>query len=168
MKRIFLLAFSLLGFAAISQAQVSVTGAPAQDNNQAEIKFETLRHNFGTIPEGPEAQYSFKFTNVGTVPLVLTDVVPSCGCTTPVWPKEPLQPGKSAEIKIGFDTRGKSTFSKNITVNSNAKSGSVVLTIEGVVVKADQPAPQATPAPAPAPAPAKAKKATKASTSVGH
>lgn len=49
--------------------------AMAQNNNPnaAEFKFVEETHNFGNIPEGPEAQYEFVFTNVGKEPLIIQD-----------------------------------------------------------------------------------------------
>ena len=92
-------------------------------------------HDFGTIQEanGP-VSYSFKVKNEGEAPLVITKVVPSCGCTTPDWTKEPIAPGKTGEIKVTYDpTNRVAPFTKTVSVYSNGKTGSYVLTIKGVV-----------------------------------
>jgi hypothetical protein len=102
----------------------------------AEIKLFTEEYNFGTIPEGPEVKFDFIFENCGTEPLVLSEVRASCGCTTPVWPKEPIMPGAKNKITAVYNTKGRpGMFTKTITVKSNALGGDKLVTIKGVVEK---------------------------------
>ena len=105
--------------------------------NAADFKFENESHDFGVIPEGPQAKFDFEFTNTGKEALILTDVHASCGCTTPVWPKEPILPGTKSKITAVYNTKGRGgNFAKSITIKSNAKSGDKVITIKGSVEKA--------------------------------
>ena len=68
------------------------------------------------------------------MPLVITRVIASCGCTTPEWPKEPVAPGKSAEIKVTFDPANRpGPFTKTISIYSNGKTGSFIMNIRGEV-----------------------------------
>lgn len=114
-----------------------VAPQPAANPNAAELKFKTEKHDFGTVPEGPQAKFDFDFVNEGKEPLILSNVQASCGCTTPEWPKEPILPGKSAKITAIYNTQGRpGQFTKSITVTSNAKTPSVVLMISGTVEKA--------------------------------
>ena len=108
---------------------------PAVDNpNQAEFKFEKDEYNFGTIKQGDKAEYEYVFTNVGKEPLVITDAHGSCGCTVPVWPKEPIKKGEKGVIKVTFNSAGKTGMQdKTITLNSNAKSNPKVLHIKGTI-----------------------------------
>ena len=107
--------------------------APAGVNSLADIKMDKLSHDYGTIPQGGNGESEFKFINNGKEPLVITNCQGSCGCTVPQCPTEPILPGKSATIKVKYDTNRPGPFHKTVTVNSNAKSGSVVLTITGTV-----------------------------------
>jgi hypothetical protein len=101
---------------------------------KAEIEFEKLTHDFGTIWDGISKEYSFNFTNKGNAPLILSNVQPSCGCTAPEWPREPIMPGQKSKIKVIYSPGGlRSAFSKTITVTSNAATNNVTLTIKGVV-----------------------------------
>lgn len=96
------------------------------------IVFESEVHDFGTVPEGPNADYEFVFKNTGKEPINLQTVNASCGCTTPSWSKEPVLPGKTGSIKASYATKGRpGGFTKSITVVSNA--GTKVLTIKGTV-----------------------------------
>ncbi len=96
------------------------------------LVFDNEVHDFGTVPEGPAADYEFKFKNTGKEPINLQTVNASCGCTTPSWSKEPVLPGKTGSIKASYATQGRpGGFTKSITVVSNA--GTKVLTIKGTV-----------------------------------
>ena len=130
---------------AAAATPVAVQAAPAQaapaqpvDNPNAPVlKFKIEKHDFGTVPEGPQAKFDFEFTNEGKEPLILSNVQASCGCTTPEWPKEPILPGKTSKVSAIYNTQGRpGAFTKSITVTSNAKTPSVVLMINGTVEKA--------------------------------
>jgi hypothetical protein len=111
-------------------AAAQPTTAPA---STADIKLEKLVHDYGNIMQGGNGECEFKFTNNGKEPLVITNCMGSCGCTVPQCPKEPILPGKSGVIKVKYDTNRVGGIYKTVTVNSNAKSGNVVLTIKGNV-----------------------------------
>jgi hypothetical protein len=98
------------------------------------IIFEKTTHDYGTIEKGSDGTCEFKFTNKGKSGLILNNVQASCGCTVPEWPKEPIAAGKTGVIKVKYNTSTVTAFSKTVTVKSNAKNSSVVLTIKGQVV----------------------------------
>ena len=100
MKKLGIL-FSLFAFALIFHAS-------AQDQaSGAVITFKEKSVDFGDIVQGAKVEHTFVLTNSGTVPLVISNVAATCGCTVPSWPKEPVAPGKSAEIKVTFNSTGK-------------------------------------------------------------
>lgn len=117
---------------------LSSTGLFAQEQNgstkdTAILTFEKTEHNFKQVIEGQIATYEFKFTNTGTLPIVLSNVKASCGCTTPRWPREAIMPGESNVIRAEYNSNGRpGTFHKNIFVTSDA--GKHTLTIKGNVV----------------------------------
>lgn len=115
---------------------VSVGWLSAQaQTNVAEIFFETDSHEFGDIFQGDKVQHTFSFTNTGNAPLVLSGVLTTCGCTAPVWPKEPILPGDSGDITIVFNSTGRVGWqNKIITVRSNAQVGDVRLKISAMVL----------------------------------
>ncbi|QCR21710.1 DUF1573 domain-containing protein [Pontibacter sp. SGAir0037] len=101
---------------------------------QGELKFEKELHDFGTFAEGIQASYEFRVKNVGTQPVVIANVQPSCGCTTPDWTKEPILPGRTGVIKAVYNSSGRpGPFHKSITVTSNAANPTNVLYIKGDV-----------------------------------
>lgn len=103
---------------------------------EAEIKFEKTNHNFGSFPETEKVTCTFKFTNTGDNMLVIHQAIASCGCTVPQYPKQPIKPGESGEIKVTYDGSGKfpGHFKKSITLRTNAKQEIVRLYIEGDMV----------------------------------
>ena len=114
---------------------MAFTAAPEK---QAEIKFDTLRHDFGTFSEKDGEQHcSFQFTNVGNAPLIINQAFASCGCTAPSYTKDPVQPGDTGRIDVVYNGRGKfpGHFAKTVTIRSNAKTEIVRLTVEGTMTK---------------------------------
>src|SRR5258707_15844859 len=95
------------------------------------ITWDKNTHDFGDITQGEKVEYTFKFTNSGTEPLVITNVEVTCGCTTPKgWPRDPVNPGGRGEITVQFDSSHKiGRQNKVSTVVSNAVSGISQITI---------------------------------------
>ena len=90
-------------------------------------------YDFGEIPQGKPVTVDFSFTNNGDAPLLISEVVPSCGCTASDYPKEPIPAGKSSTIKITYNANAMGAFSKSITVKSNDQETVKMLTIKGTV-----------------------------------
>ncbi|MBO4282374.1 MAG: DUF1573 domain-containing protein [Bacteroidales bacterium] len=109
-------------------------GNALQAQDSARIVFDKTVHDYGTIYQNDNGGCEFHFTNTGKVPLILTNVYSSCGCTVPSWPKEPIMPGKSNVIKVNYQTSRLGAINKTITVESNASNGSVRLSITGNVL----------------------------------
>jgi hypothetical protein len=122
-----------------------VTTAPIANPNGPEMTFESEVIDYGTIEHNANGIREFKFKNTGKEPLIISNAVGSCGCTTPEWPKDPIKPGATAVIKVKYATDRVGAFEKTVTLTSNAKTPSKILKIKGTV----KPDP-ATPAPAPA------------------
>ncbi|WP_238395864.1 DUF1573 domain-containing protein [Pontibacter pudoricolor] len=101
---------------------------------QGELTFEKETHDFGTIAEGTLASYEFKVKNVGDQPVVISNVQPSCGCTTPDWTKTPILPGKTGVIKAVYNSASRpGPFYKSILVVSNGKTPNTTIYIKGEV-----------------------------------
>ncbi|HCC51025.1 MAG TPA: hypothetical protein DEQ30_02385 [Porphyromonadaceae bacterium] len=109
----------------------------AQQKEASIAVVDSAVYDFGDINEkdGP-VTHTFKIKNDGENPLVITKVVASCGCTTPDWTKAPIASGQTGEIKVTFDpTNRPGAFTKPVSVYSNGKVGSYILTIKGKVVQ---------------------------------
>lgn len=87
----------------------------------AQLGFATTTHDFGAIDEGETVAYTFVLTNRGGEPLTLRSVRPSCGCTTPSFTTEPIEPGGAGEIVVEFNSQGRpGPFRKSIGVTAMA------------------------------------------------
>ncbi len=135
MKRFLLSAIFLFALMFGASAQQTKDQVPTNPESQAEITFEKLEHDYGEVKQNGDGVCEFKYTNTGSVPLVLSKVRSSCGCTVPKWSKEPLMPGQSASITVKYNTSSVGPINKSITVESNAKTSRVRLLIKGKVVK---------------------------------
>ena len=111
------------------------TTTTANAANAPVMKFEFESHDFGKIKQGDKTSYQFKFTNTGKSPLIITNAVASCGCTTPDWPKTPLQPGEVGKISVVFNSAGKSGLQdKLITITANTNPAQNIVHLIGEVL----------------------------------
>jgi hypothetical protein len=125
-------------FSAILLIAVFLNGKAQTADSTLVINFESTVHDYGTIDQGSDGTYEFKFTNDGKTPLILSNVRSSCGCTVPSWTKDPVAPGKEGVIKVVYNTSRVGSFTKTVTVTSNAKNNQVVLQIKGNVKAKEQ------------------------------
>src|SRR5574339_331543 len=114
MKKYFFL-FVMVGLASLGYAQEAKLNGPA-------ITFEKKVNDFGDITQGDKVEETFRFTNTGNEPLIITNVQVTCGCTTPKgWPRDPIAPGQKGELTIAFNSAGKmGRQNKVVTIVSNA------------------------------------------------
>ncbi|WP_294824227.1 DUF1573 domain-containing protein [uncultured Flavobacterium sp.] len=98
------------------------------------VKFDNMEHDFGNIAEGAKVEHTYKFTNEGTADLVVSSVKASCGCTVPSYTETPVKPGGEGEIKVTFDSTGKTgSQTKQVTVTLNTEKGTEVLNFKANV-----------------------------------
>lgn len=97
--------------------------------------FTEKAHDFGSVKEdGGHVTTEFSFLNNSGRPIRIINVRPSCGCTTPDWTREVIEPGKNGIIKASFDPRGKvGYFNKSITVTTDYNGAPITLQIKGNV-----------------------------------
>ena len=101
------------------------------------LVLKETEHNFSQIPQGKPVYYTFEIVNTGKTALKLDDVHAACGCTTPEWSRDPIAPGATARIKVGYNAAAEGPFEKFITINYNTNQ-SKQLKIKGTVWKAPE------------------------------
>jgi hypothetical protein len=127
MKKLILGVLSFMLIATIAQAQpkIEIIGGNA--------------HDWGNVtPKESPLKTKVKIKNVGTEKLVISNVKPSCGCTTAPLDKDQLNPGETATIDVTFNVghRG-GVNSKTIRISSNDPNNStIVYRLNANVVKA--------------------------------
>lgn len=146
MKRII---FSLIAGAALHAAQAQSITPPKEDhaghNHGAVaitpppiadvVSVKEMEFDFGTIPQGKPVYHFFEVKNTGATPLMLDNIQTTCGCTTPEWSKEPIAPGATTKVKVGYNAASEGIFEKFITIQYNG-TGTKQIKIKGNVWKA--------------------------------
>lgn len=130
------IAFFFAGLIVISpvfaQKEETITVGPV-------LSWDKTTHDFGDITQGEKVEHTYRFTNSGNEPLIITNVTTQCGCTTPKgWPRDPVPPGEKGEIIAAFNSAGK--FGKQhkvVTIVSNAVNhdGTQLILMVNVVEK---------------------------------
>ncbi|MBW8362784.1 MAG: DUF1573 domain-containing protein [Kaistella sp.] len=119
MKKLFA-GFALMGAFVLASAQT--------------ITFDQTTWDYGTVKTNSDGHRMFTVKNTGDKPLIISSVKASCGCTTPEWSQDPIMPGKSSQIKVGYNTAINGPFVKTIEVFSNDPvNGRSALNIKGTV-----------------------------------
>lgn len=125
MNKILITAIFIFGFHGL-QAQQKTVAANSRYN------FLQSEYDFGKIAQGRPVTFDFKWVNTGKDAVQIRDVQAACGCTTPEWVKDPVKPGDTATIKVGYNSAAEGAFDKIVTVylNNNEQK---VLRIKGLV-----------------------------------
>ena len=124
-KTIILIAFALISSIGFAQ-------------NGPKIVFSAPENtiDYGKVTKTENGTRDFVFTNTGNAPLIITNVLSTCGCTVPIKPGEPIMPGKTGKITVKYNM-APGPIRKTITVESNAvnyEGGRVALKIKGEVI----------------------------------
>jgi hypothetical protein len=119
---------SLATFFLLSMAVNAQTAAETLTLKEAEF-------DFGSIPQGKPVYHTFQISNKGKAPLKVDNVTATCGCTTPEWSREPIAPGATGTIKVGYNAAAEGQFEKMVTVQYNGNSTKQII-IKGNVWRA--------------------------------
>jgi hypothetical protein len=124
-----IVSLALLGWMALDE-----TNFNSGDMLPTKIEFPGIEVDMGLLEQGHPQSASFQFHNNGENPLIIHHIETSCGCTEPAWPKQPIKPGRSGEIKVTYDAKYPGRFVKTIKVFCNSEKGMEELRIKGEVV----------------------------------
>ena len=140
MKKVWLAAAVALTMVACNSAADRIESQPKEAGEEMMealpvISFDANFHDFGEITEGAVAEHVFTFKNEGDGPLIVSNAQGSCGCTVPVWPRQPIAPGETGEIKVSFNSSGRAgKQDKRVTLTTNAVPQTKVLNITSQVI----------------------------------
>lgn len=97
------------------------------------IAFDEKIHDFGDVLLSEGAlKWKFNFTNISDQPIVIHNVISSCGCTTPEWTKAPVKAGGTGYVNVTFtNDQGPYPFDKTLTVYVSGVNRPVILRIRG-------------------------------------
>lgn len=124
----------------IAKAKKAAEPEVKPDGPLPTFEFAETAFDFGTIKEGDVVEHVFKFKNTGDAPLIISSATASCGCTVPVWPKDPIPIGEEGEIQVRFNSKGKSgNNNKTVTITANTYPKISRLNIKANVNKEEDP-----------------------------
>lgn len=129
MKGIFTLVLATMSMVFVS----AQTSTPVQSVPES-LRLKETSFDFGKIQQNRPVTHNFEVINNGKEAIKIDNVQASCGCTTPEWTREPIQPGASSFIKVGYNAAAEGPFTKTISVQYNGNQ-SATLTISGNVYK---------------------------------
>ncbi len=119
---------------ALAQQTTNTETVTAANADAGKMTFPEQSFSFGDVPEGPDVQHDFTFTNTGKKPINIKHAGAGCGCTVANWPHEPVLPGQTATIKVTFHTASRpGAFSKTVFIDSDADQPTYQLVINGTV-----------------------------------
>lgn len=127
---VFALGLGLSSFTTSSKSLISEIEKAAF----AVIDWDKKTLDAGQVTKGKPVVLTFKFSNSGDVPLTINNVKPSCGCTVASFPKKPIMPGETAEIKTTYNAANVGKFRKSVVVTSNTDPAKQTLVITGEVI----------------------------------
>jgi hypothetical protein len=121
---------------AVDEGKKTGTGNASADFSMTTMKFDQEEIDLGKVKKGSKTKAVFTVTNTGKNPLNITNVQPSCGCTTASKPEKPIAPGKSEKIEIFFEPKPDQVKeqSKSVTVTANTDPAVVVLKFKAYVL----------------------------------
>ncbi len=129
-----IVAFSVLFLSVATFAQTQAVQKKAEDY----IKFKEIKYDFSKIKQGVPVTHDFVFTNESNQPIVIEFASPSCGCTTPVFPKAAITQGKADKVTAGFNAQAVGPFNKTITIKLAGIDQTTTLTITGEVLTPEE------------------------------
>ena len=129
MKKNLIFVISILCIISSISSQPNVTPVIGD----AEITFQTTKHDYGNIPYGGNGTYDYVFTNTGKTTLIITNCVKGCGCTGVSWTKQPIAPGQKGKVTATYNTSNIGYFNKGVDVYSNSKTPKINLRLTGTV-----------------------------------
>lgn len=112
---------------------------PNKNTETTDVEFSDTLYEFGEVSRDTMMVvcHEYKFRNVGKKPFLISDYNSSCGCTTVLFPKEPVNPGDTGHVTIKLN--GKNLVSgylvKTVTLNSNESHVPRTLIIRGSFVE---------------------------------
>jgi hypothetical protein len=91
--------------------------------------------SIGKMSAGEVIRYDAWLRNVDTIPLVITEVDTSCGCTSVEYDKQPIQPNQKAHFSFQFDSRGQMSGRqvKYIDIHTSASKNRYTIIISAEV-----------------------------------
>jgi len=124
--------FAIIAISVFSFLPQAIAG---DEDTKFTIDWKETTHDFGKVELNGPASITFEFTNGGEVPVILTSVKASCGCTTTSYTKTPVKPGEIGTIEVTYNSKKAGNFSKTVKAYFADNETPVMLHVKGKVVE---------------------------------
>lgn len=118
----------------LAAAFVAGISAMAQQKADEVIKVNHDKHDFGKIKQSVPVTTYFTITNTSDKPIVIENAWAGCGCTTPEYSKEPIAPGGTSQLKVGYNAAAMGRFEKDVNIKLAGITDAKIVKITGEVV----------------------------------
>lgn len=98
---------------------------------QTKVRISEKIIELGSFDWSNEQTKELQIRNIGSVPLVISNITTSCGCTIVEYSKKPVRLNESLTLKVKFKAEYPEYFDKTFTVYCNAKGAPFQLKIRG-------------------------------------
>ncbi len=143
--KIFTLVLFVCGFMGIPHSGAfahpyGTSFALSQSKLEPQAVVRPMAYNFGDIIQDSVVTTYFVITNEGSALLKIKNVWASCGCTAVMPAKNELKPGESTDLKVTFDSKGKSgKQNKTVYIETNdPKNSTITLALTGNIVEKEK------------------------------
>lgn len=104
------------------------------ETDSAGFTLDRTEHDFGQVSRGDTVTTIFR-VKAGDGPVVLLSASTDCGCTRAEFPKRPLRPGDTAQVKVVFAAKDKGNFRKTVRLRLHAggREQATALVVKGTV-----------------------------------
>ena len=115
----------------LAAAFVAGISAMAQQKADEVIKVNHDKHDFGKIKQGVPVTTYFTITNTSDKPIIIENAWAGCGCTTPEYSKEPIGPGSTSQLKVGYNAAAMGRFEKDVNIKLAGVTDAKIVKITG-------------------------------------
>lgn len=100
----------------------------------SKVNWDKDEHDFGELKKGEPVMATFVLENITEDSIKLDNVRTSCGCTSPIWTNNYIQPGDTSHIVIEYDAHDRGEFYREIKVFIRKQRKAEKLYVFGTVV----------------------------------
>ncbi len=118
------------------QSETSVTETAAPQGPVTSVALSEAHWDFKNVTKGQSVEHVYEVTNTGDQPLIISEVVPGCGCTAPEFTKDPIMPGEKGQVMLRFDSSSFEGFqNKQAQIYANVENAPIIISFTANVVK---------------------------------
>lgn len=108
---------------------------PEKEMPLTKVEYTASSVDLGEFPVKESREAVFLLKNIGEHPLIVRDVVTSCGCAKPRFDRSPVKPGNTWNVAVEMQPEEEGYFEKTVRVYGNAGPAPIEFKIKGRAMK---------------------------------